>query len=200
MIHMSGGYDSARGGALFEQNSESRITSRLSVRAGFGYGSTAQAGGPYLGLKVDALRQEHHGVDVAFAGGYEFDSFNRVPAARLAGAMGRLVGATRLLANVAYGQGMQLDERHADVRVAALRPFGQRVHLGVDSRVRLDLERDASEPAGEPEWDLMAGPHAAIALKTFVISATAGAAAVRFREGGATKVGALVSTGVGAVF
>jgi len=66
--------------------------------------------------------------------------------------------------------------------------------------VRLDLERDASEPAGEPEWDLMTGPHAAISLKTFVISAMAGAAAVRFREGGDTKLGALVSTGVGAVF
>jgi hypothetical protein len=123
-----------------------------------------------------------------------------VRAAVLATAVGMGVGDNYVLGTVSYGQGLELDERHADVRLGALRPVGRRVHLGLDSRLRLDLEKGADEPAGEAQWDFMGGPTGAVSLGQFALTAMAGASAVKLRAGGPTKVGALVMTGVGSAF
>jgi hypothetical protein len=200
IVQLQGGYDGGRGGPLFEQATESRALGRLSVRVGFGWYDDDPGGGPYLGLKLDVLRQEQQGVDLVVAGSYDFDGFNLVPAATLAAAVGAAVGASRLSATLAYGQGLERGERHGQVCPAALRPVASRVHLGLASRLRLDLERDGDEPASEREWDLVAGPNLVLAFGPLALSATGGVSAIKLRAGGPTQVGALVVTGVGTAF
>jgi hypothetical protein len=199
-VQVQGGYDGGRGSPTFVAGTEAAVTRRLAVRAGFGYGDDREQASARLGLKLDVLRQESSGVDLAMAGTYGSHGFNLVPAVELAAAIGASVGDTRLMANVAYGQGLELDERHGDVRLGAFRRVARRVHLGLDSRFRMDLERDASEPAGEPEWDVVAGPQGVLSLGRFALIAGGGVSAVKLREGGPAKVGALVTTGVGSAF
>jgi hypothetical protein len=198
-FQVQGGYDGGRGSPTFAVGTEAAVTRRLAVRAGFQYDDRDQASAR-LGLKLDVLRQESSGVDLAMAGSYASHGFNLVPAVEVAAAIGASVGGTRLMANVTYGQGLELDERHGDVRLGAFRKVARRVHLGMDSRLRMDLERDASEPAGEPEWDVVAGPQGVLTLGRFALTAGAGVSAVKLREGGPAKVGALVTTGVGSAF
>jgi hypothetical protein len=200
IVHVRGGYDSGRGRALFDTQTEARLTGRVSVRAGFSWLENTAGGGPQLGLKLDVLRQEKHGADFAVAASYDNQGFNLVPSAVVAAAVARSFRNTRVLATVAYGQGLRQDERYADVSVAALRPVAAGVQLGLDSRLRFDLERDADEPPGEAGWDLVAGPSAVVALGRFALTTTAGMSALSLRAGGPAKVGALVLTGLGSAF
>jgi hypothetical protein len=94
----------------------------------------------------------------------------------------------------------ELDERHGDVRLGAFRRVARRVHLGLDSRLRMDLEGDASEPSGEPDWDVVAGPQGVLSLGRFALTAGGGVSAVKLREGGPATVGARITTGVGSAF
>jgi hypothetical protein len=200
LVHLQGGYDAARGGALFETMAEAQVLGGLSLRAGSSYVEGSDGVRPRLGLKLDVVRQEAAGVDLAVAGTYEGHGFNQVPAAVFTAAVGGAVGRTRLWANASYGQGLELDERHGDLRLGAFHRVRRGLHLGLDSRMRVDLERDATEPSGEPDWDLVAGPAAALSLGRFVVTGTVGASAVKMRAGGPVRTGAVATTGVGAAF
>src|SRR5688500_7675564 len=83
-----GGYDTGRGGALFSSTGEGRVSDRVSVRAGFSWVEGTPGGGPQLGVKVDLLRQEKQGLDLAVAGSYDNHGFNMMSAAVLATAVG----------------------------------------------------------------------------------------------------------------
>lgn len=195
-----GGYDSARRSAVFQAAAEVHIWGRLSLRGGGSYlGPTGELR-PEVALRVDALRQEVHGVDVAAVAGYEAQGFNLTPALVARAAVGRTQGNTRLTGNLGYGIGTRAGERFGDLRMAALQRVSRDLHLGVDSRFRIDLERDADEPAGEPEWELAAGPVAALSLGRFVVSAAGGATAVRYRLVPERHVGVYGLMGLGAVF
>lgn len=195
-----GGYDSARKGSVFQAAAEVQVWGRLSVRGGGSYlGPTGQLQ-PDVAVRVDALRQELHGVDVAAVVGYEAQGFNLTPAVMARAAIGRTLGDTRLTGNVGYGVGTRDGERYGDVRVAALQRLSRDLHLGLDSRFRIDLERDSDEPAGEPEWELTAGPVAALSLGRFVVSAGGGATAIRYRLVPDRHVGVYGLMGLGAVF
>lgn len=195
-----GGYDSARQSAVFQAAAEVRVWGRLSLRGGGTYLGPAGQLRPDVALKVDALRQEVSGVDLAAAVGYEAQGFNLTPAVVARAAVGRTVKGTRLTANVGYAAGTREGERYGDLRLAAVQRVTRDVHLGVDSRFRIDLERDGAEPAGEPEWELNAGPVAALSLGRFVLSAGGGASAVKYRLVGTRNVGLYGLMGLGAVF
>lgn len=195
-----GGYDSARRGSVFQAVAEVQVWGRLSLRGGGSYlGPTGQLQ-PDVGIKVDVLRQERHGVDVAAAAGYEALGFNLTPAVVARAAIGRTMGQTRLTGNVGYGAGTRAGERFGDLRMAAMQQLSRDLHLGLDSRFRIDLERDSDEPAGEPEWELAAGPMAALSLGRFVVSAAGGATALRYRLVPDRRVGVYGLMGVGTIF
>jgi len=105
-----------------------------------------------------------------------------------------------LTANVGYGAGVRQGERYGDLRLAAMQQLSRDVHLGLDSRFRVDLERDSDEPAGEPEWEMNAGPVAALSLGRFVLTGGAGASAVKYRLISTRGVGLYGLMGLGAVF
>jgi len=195
-----GGYDSARRGGVFQAGAEAQLWDRVTVRGGGSYLGPAGTLRPEAALKVDALRQERHGVDLAAAVGYEAQGFNLTPAVVARLAVGRTLDHTRLTANVGYGAGTRADERYGDLRLAAMQELSRNLHLGLDSRFRIDLERDNDEPAGEAEWELNAGPMAALSMGRFVLSAGGGASAVKYRFMGDRTVGLYGLMGLGAVF
>ncbi len=200
LAHVQGGYDAAKGGATFESVVEASLARRLSLRAGASYISADGKVRPLVLGKVDVLRQTGQGVDLAIAGGYEPHGFNTVPAALIAAAAGRSFGAVSLLGNVGMGVGTEQGERYADGRLAAMVRVLPRLHLGLDSRARVDIERDNDEPEGEPDWEVVTGPFATISVNRFVLSGGAGVSAVRKRFDPSFAVGALMHLGLGAVF
>lgn len=200
LVFVQGGYSGAERGGVYQLAAEAQLFGRLSVRAGGSYFGPNDTFRPEVGLRVDALRQESHGVDVAVLGVYETKGFNTVRAVTARVAVSRAIGATRLLGNLGYGVGLQDGEGYGDFRLAGLHALGARFQVGLDSRLRVDLERNANEPAGEPDWELLAGPLATYTIDRFVVSATAGYSALKYRQVSGTHAGVLTTVGVGAVF
>jgi hypothetical protein len=200
VVHLSGGYDAAKNGATFESVLEARIYGRLSFRAGGSYVGPDGEVRPIFAGKVDALRQEGQGVDLAVAGGYEPHGFNTVRAIAATVAVGRTFDDLRVQANVGAGIGLEEGERYGDTRLAALYRVGDRLRAGVDSRFRIDLERDTDEPEGEPDWELVAGPLATMTLGRFALTGGVGVSAIRLRLETNTEVGPITYAGLGTVF
>ena len=73
-------------------------------------------------------------------------------------------------------------------------------HVGVDSRLQIDLERDADEPAGETDWEWRSGGVATYTWDRFVLMGGAGVSALRLRGAGPTTVGPVITAGFGTAF
>lgn len=200
LVKLQAGHDPSRRSSALESVVEGRLGSRLSLRVGATYLGATGDTHPDAGVKLDALRQDRHGFDLAVGAAYEGQGFNLTPAVTARIAASRPLGTGRLLANVAYGHGTEAGERYGDLRLAGVQRVGAQVHVGLDSRVRVDLERDLDEPPGEPEWELVAGPIATYSAGPFVLSASGGLAATKLRLVGRRTVGVGGTLGVGAVF
>jgi hypothetical protein len=201
LARVVGGYEGASDKALFDTALEARIMERIALRAGGSYLPASDGFGLRFGGKVDALRQETSGIDLAIAGGYEATGFNEVAAVGGQLALGKSFGRLLLLANAGYARGLeQTEEHYASAGAAAHYRVTSNVQLGVDSRFRIDLERDDDEPPGEREWDLLLGPQITVAVGPVAVSGGAGLSAQRLRLENDTKVGTLGQLGVGAAF
>jgi hypothetical protein len=200
IVSIMGGWDRARHGGIYDAAAEAHILGPVSLLAGASSDGPGTTTSPQLELRLDALRQATHGVDMAVAAGYVDAGFNTVPAAVLKVAIGRNVGNSYLLGNVVYGQGLQDGERFGELRLAALYPVGHAAHVGIDSRFQIDLERDNDEPAGETDWESRTGLVASYEWNRIVFSSSAGVSALRLRAGGPTTVGPVVTAGFGTVF
>lgn len=202
---VTGGYDGAGKGATFDGGAEVQLMNRVAVRATGSSspgGSSTDGGG--LGLrfegKLDALRQETNGVDLAIAGGYESRGFNEVPALAGTLALGRSLGRLQLLANVGYARGLSDAEQYGSAGLAGIYQASQQLQLGLDSRLRIDLERDEDEPPGEREWELLAGPTVTYSVGSFAVIGGTGLAANQLRLQPGLNVGAIGYVGLGAAF
>jgi hypothetical protein len=200
MVMVMGGWDQARGGGIYDTVAEARLLGPISLLAGAtldGPGTNAAA---HLELRLDTLHQATHGLDMAIAAGYTDAGFNAVPAAVLKVAIGRNVGASYLLANVVYEHGLEDGERAGELRLAALYPVGSAVHVGIDSRLQVDLEHD-HDPTSEPDWESRSGLVASYAWNRIVFTGGAGISALRLRTTTpTTAIGPVVTAGFGTVF
>ena len=98
-----------------------------------------------------------------------------------------------------YGAGLQDAERFGSVRAAALTRVFRELRVGVDARAMADLEFELEEPEGEPEIEVNGGAVVSYAFSHLSVSALAGPAALRYRDGSdAFRVGAIFSLGIGA--
>ncbi len=194
------GWDQARRGRIYDTSTEAQLAGPVSLSAGASYDGPGTIASPHVELRLDALRQATHGLDLAVAAGYVDVGFNTVPAAVFKIAAGRRVGTSYLLGNVVYGQGMQGGERYGELRLAALHPITRSAQIGVDTRFQIDLERDSDEPAGETDWESRTGLVASYAWDRLVVMTSAGVSALRLRAGGPTAVGPVVTAGFGTVF
>jgi hypothetical protein len=212
--YVTGGRDGADG-ATFDGGAEVQLMNRVAVRAAASSApasassssaSSSSASPSSKGLalrfegKLDALRQETNGVDLAITGGYESRGFNEVPALAGTLALGHSQGRLQLLANVGYARGLEDSEQYGSAGLAGIYQASQQLQLGLDSRLRVDLERDADEPPGEREWELLAGPTVTFSVGSLAVIGGTGLAVNQLRLQPGLNVGAIGYLGLGAAF
>jgi hypothetical protein len=195
-----GGFDQAKRAPVMAGTLDATFIENVTFRAVAMNAGMSDQLTPSVGVLVDIAREERNGIDFAVGGDYELESWNRVPSIVTRVAAGRTVGLTRVQANAAFGLGIERGERYGDLRLSGLHPVAQALYAGLDSRARVDLERDMDEPSGELDWDVQAGPVVTLALGRFAVSAQGGVSAWKARTGENAKVGATGSVGVGAAF
>jgi hypothetical protein len=197
----TGGYDGARGAAMFEAAAEVGIWGPLAVRGGAVYTGSDRRLRPSLGARIQALTEARHGIDGALGVFYRPEGLTEpegeVETVLSAGAH---LGRTYLLANVVYGQDPEGNERDGEVRLAGQRPVGERLFLGIDGRLRFALGTPpaGSRAAGEPTLDLMLGPAATVVVGRLALLVHGGASALRAHSAGA--YGAFLVGGLGTSF
>jgi hypothetical protein len=200
LASFSVGWDGATSSAMIEASAEARLAGSLSLRAGASADGDPSRTGPRFELRWDAAAQKSAGIDVAVSGAYDGNGFNTVPAVGLELALGRRFGATYVLANAGYGQGLELGERYGEARMAALCRVFEAASIGVDSRLQVDLERDDDEPAGERDFEWRSGLLASYTLSSYVVTLGGGVSVSRWRADERTAVGPVVMAGLGATF
>jgi hypothetical protein len=195
-----GGFDQAKRAPVMAGTLDATFIENITLRAIATNAGMSDRLVPSAGILFDLLRESTSGVDLAIGGDYEHESWSIVPAIVTRAALGTTVGLTRLQANAGVGLGIERGERYGDLRLSGLHPVAQQLYAGLDSRARVDLERDMDEPSGELDWDVQAGPVVTLALGRFAISATGGVSAWKQRSMDNAKVGAVGSLGLGAAF
>lgn len=193
-----GGHDNARNSASFEALTEVHVWGPFALRGGAVYTNAGRTLKPSFGARVGLLREGRHGVDGAFGVFYKPEGLTE-PEGEIEGvvSLGRHLGATYLIGNLAYGQDPEGNERDGEVRVAAIRPVSEIVFVGFDGRTRFDLGSNAAKLAANHEatFDLLAGPLASIVLGPMALSLHGGVSSVRLA--GHTSTGAFVLAGLG---
>ena len=200
LVNTYAGFDAAKDAPVMIGALEGTLVDRLTLRATATNAGMSDQLKPSFGLLYDIAREDETGLDLALGGDYELVGWNRNPALVTRVAAGRTAGLTRLQANAAFGLATSGGERFGDLRLSGLHPIAENLYAGLDSRARVDLERDSDEPLGELDWDMQAGPVATIALGRFAVSATGGVSAWKLRSRDNARVGAVGAVGVGAVF
>lgn len=200
LARLQGGYEGSGHDATFEAMAEASLAARLSLRAGGTYVQSGESLYPFVSARLDVLRQESQGLDLAVSGGYEGYGFNTVAAMKGSIAIGRSIGPVQLLANVGYGSGLEDGESYGDARLAATYRVAEPLHMGVDSRLRIDLERDTDEPPGEPDWELAAAPFATWTIGSFALTGGVGMSVLRRRLEPDTNVGVLATGALSTAF
>jgi hypothetical protein len=194
-------YDNARQRTLSEAGAEVRLFAPVSLHGGASTGLANGPVAPFVGGRFVALKESRHWVDGVVSATYRSEGFNLVPELQMQGAFGRHFGASALYLNLAYGHGLERGERHADVGFSAIHGlFEHRLFFGIDSRVRIDAERDDDEPAHEGEMDAMVGPVVGLAFGAVALSGFGGLSATRYRDLSPDRVGAFGGIRIGTVF
>jgi hypothetical protein len=145
---------------------------------GLDYGERANSGmRPSGGLRVQALRQERHGIDMSVGAFYRPEGFTEAEGEfEAVVAFGRRIQRWALVANLVYGQDPEGAERDGEVRLAAQYDVVPRLHIGLDTRLRFDLgsEEGKRKQEGEAEFDFIAGPLLTYTLGYVALVANAG--------------------------
>ena len=196
----NGGYDWARGGALFDSVAEVRVWGPLSVRAGVTYSDDTQRMRPSVGARLQILRQEAHGVDGSLNSFFKTEGFDETEGEiESTVAIGHRFDRSYLLGNVAYGQDPEGNERDGELRASFLLQTGRLV-LGGEGRVRSAIgAQHGTHSNVEPRFDALLGPTAMVAFGTFVAFAEVGPSAVRLPAAD-TKWGVASVAGLASIF
>jgi hypothetical protein len=155
---------------------------------------------PNVGLRVQLLRQETHGLDGSAGVFYKAEGFTEpegeIEAVLSAGAR---FGALSVAGNLAYGQDPEGNERDGEARAAIFRRW-RLFTVGLDARGRFALADPRSTAAQrEPRVDLAALPFASVVAGPVALFAQAGVSALQLANADLT-VGMTALGGVGAAF
>jgi hypothetical protein len=180
-----GGYDTARKSGRFESTVDATLYGPIAARVTVEYGEHGGELRPGGGLRVQALSQEKHWLDLTVAVLYRAEGFTEAEG-EIEGviALARRIGRWGVFANLVYGQDPEGNERDGEVRLATLYDLGD-LQLGVDARVRIDLgEEGAREKRKEEEaeFDAHAGALATYSLGPVALLASAGFSGVSMHE------------------
>lgn len=197
-----GGYDGAEHTAVLRASADVQIIGPLDARVGLTYTPDALNGEaqPHFGLRLRALSQASHGIDLAFAAFYRMERFTD-DEGLIQGliALARRFGRVGLFANIAYGQDPEGDDREADFALAGLYAASEALQLGLETHFRVDLfsddpKRDARE---DSEWELTVGPTLHYSLGPVALFTQLGFRALMI---GHVESGAIALAGLGGTY
>jgi len=197
LVRSFGDYDSARRSTVVQSDVQAKLSEKFQAQADLTYESGSVV--PALAMQVSLFDEDKQVIDLQLGGGWTHSGFNQVDAGFLALASGATVRGTYLTSMARFELGQDA-ERAGVFGAAAIHEVRTHVFAGVDSKLGVDLERDASEPAHESSWDLQAGPLATFTSGKVQLTASAGFAAQRERTASASDVGVYGGAGVGGVF
>ena len=194
------GYDSAARTPLVSAMVAARLGSRVVLSATAINSSTSSIVRPGVSARVQLLEQERHGIDAGVSAGYRRDLFSAEGGFfQTVLSVGRRFGETNLIANLAYGQDGEGDDRDGEARLAALRPIVAGLQLGLDGRISHSLQ--STDPNrrlhGTPSMTYTAGGLAAYSLGTWALMLETGITGRRVDD---LETGFVTLGGMGAVF
>jgi hypothetical protein len=194
------GYDGAARAPLVSAMVAARLTGRLILAVTASNSSTSSAVRPGVAARLQVLQQGSHGIDGNLSLGYRRDLFSAEGGffQAVLGA-GRRMGATNVIANLAYGQDGEGDDRDGELRVAVLRSLTGRLQLGLDARYGQSLvSTDPNRAAhGTPSMTYIAGAVAAFTVGSWAMLLETGATGRRTQQ---LENGYLAMAGIGAGF
>ncbi len=197
VVKSFGVYDGARESTAYVVDAQARLASRLQLHAAARYedNQVSSEGAVQLGV----LDGSHHGVNLQLALGYSERGVNEVQAAFAELGLGHYRAGTYLFASTRFDLGLDDGERGGRVGIGSMTMIAPAMYLGMNGRLELDLERDATEPMNESSWSLQVGPALTYVIDRFAVTASGGLASdtprIQSRE-----LGAFGSVGVGAAF
>lgn len=193
------GYDSSRRGGVFDSAAEVQIWGPLALRGGATYSNDTARMRPQGGARLQLLRQSSHGLDAALGVFYKAEGFTEAEGEiETVASVGRAFGNLAVLANLAYGQDPEGNERDGEVRASIMRQ-GPHATIGFDSRVRFAIGTQHGKAAAiEPTFDVLAGPLVILPLGPVAVFAEPGFSA--FKLGATAHLGMAVLAGMGAAF
>jgi hypothetical protein len=197
------GYDSARSSATFTATTDVHLWGPIALRVGATYSPQTPSERdlqPQVGLRVQILDQQKHGIDAAAGVMLKRERYSQDGGELVALAMlGRRLGRLGLFANAAYGQDPEGDDRDGFVSLAALYAVNPHLQLGLDGRLRFDLDSTDTRRAArrESNLDLMVGPTATVPLGSLALMAQVGYSAIKL---GDLRSGVLALGGLGWAF
>lgn len=198
-VRVDGGYDGIRAGATSRVRADVVLLAAdahrvgLSLFAGGGYGApdvlASARMSAFGGLRLAALTQARHGVDLSAAASYTSLGFSQLPALVGELVVGRSVGPLTLLLNASYGQSTREGDRYGSVGASALVRIIDTLYAGVDGKFSTDLERDQDEPEFEPHYEGLASALIGYVAPFLAVQARAGVRALRYRLESEQRVG-----------
>jgi hypothetical protein len=197
VVSVVSSYDSQRG-VVLRASTEVHPFGPFVLQAGAIYGSATSLQ-PRVGLRIQALRQARHGIDLAIGAQYDGASYEGKPGFETFVALSRQLGRVGLFANFVYGQELDETQRHGEVRLAALVRVATPVYAGLDGRIAFDLDPGRTVDAdsvSDVDFVATVGPTVSYSVKWFSLLLSGGATAMRWK-GRATELGGTAVAGFG---
>jgi hypothetical protein len=200
LIIGAGGYDTASSAPVFDSAAEAKLLRPLVLRVGVDYSGDQRRMRPSVGARLQLLRQEAHGVDASLTSLFKTEGFDETEGEiETTFAIGRRFESVYALANAAYGQDPEGNERDAELRLAGYHGQGRLV-WGIEARGRSAIgQQHAMSSATEPRLDATVWPLALVSFGSLAFFGEAGPSAVRF-EGRPMSWGVASVAGVASVF
>lgn len=196
-----GGADLSKRAPVMAGTLDATLFERVTLRASMTNVGQSNLLRPNVGLLFDAMRSETSGVDLAVGGEYEFVGWTGVPTLLTRAALGGNVGALRVQTDAGFGLGLEQQQRYGQLGASGMTQVAKALYVGVDSRARMNLQRDATmDQTGQPDWDIQAGPVATLALGRIALTATGGVSAWKQMMHEHAKVGPIGALGLHAAF
>ena len=179
-----GGYDSAAQAFRMRSSAETAVLSYLAFRLDFEHGlSTSTADRVSFGLRLQALRQDAHGLDLGLGLFYQPNDFRTEGNIVGAVMVGRRFDRVALLASALLGSDPEGDDQELDGRLSTLVMVLPYLQLGLDSRFRSVLSTDKKgEGTTAVDWELSVLPSATLTLGPIVLIGEAGLSSLQVTE------------------
>lgn len=203
------GYDSALDDFVARSSADARLLPLLSLRVDFDHGPGMGPRDRFgVGAKLQVLRRSSVGIDAALGLAYQPNDFREEGHIVASALLGRSFGRFQLFANALLGSDPEGDDRAIEARLSALYRAVQRLHLGLDTRFRLNASEDEKRAGTETiDWELQATPTASLGLGPIALLGQAGLSVIQStgpfgtgQQQTSVKSGVLVMAGAAGAF